>query len=102
MKMMLKAKLSEPGRLHAMIAATQGFSCAPLVRVPEISEVHVKVPSTQAPREFVSRSFAPPPTFLHWDEFIRMTDCFFPPMRILHPQPLHRFDARTRGRSPVR
>ena len=81
MKMTLKAKLSEPGRLlnwhvcvipsavvtqavaaagadgviidqehgpigfdtlHAMIAATQGFSCAPLVRVPEISEVHVK------------------------------------------------------------
>jgi hypothetical protein len=23
-------------------------------------------------------------------------------LRILHPQPLHRFDARTRGRSPVR
>jgi hypothetical protein len=41
-------------------------------------------------------------TFLHWDEFARMTDCFFPPMRILHPQPLHCFDARTRGRSPVR
>ena len=40
--------------------------------------------------------------FLHWDEFTRMTDRFFPPIRILHPQPLHRFDARTRGRSPVR
>jgi RNA-directed DNA polymerase len=31
-----------------------------------------------------------------------MTNRFFPPIRILHPQPLHRFDARTRGRSPVR
>ena len=40
--------------------------------------------------------------FLPWDEFARMTNCFFPPMRILHPQPLHRFDASTRGRSPVR
>jgi RNA-directed DNA polymerase len=30
------------------------------------------------------------------------TNRFFPPIKILHPQPLHRFDARTRGRSPVR
>jgi len=28
--------------LHAMIAATQGTACAPLVRVPEIHEAHVK------------------------------------------------------------
>jgi 4-hydroxy-2-oxoheptanedioate aldolase len=28
--------------LHAMIAATQGTSCAPLVRIPEIDEAHVK------------------------------------------------------------
>lgn len=28
--------------LHAMIAATQGSACAPLVRVPEIGEAHVK------------------------------------------------------------
>lgn len=27
---------------HAMIAATQGTECAPLVRIPEISEAHVK------------------------------------------------------------
>src|SRR5258708_485291 len=40
--------------------------------------------------------------FLHWDESTSMTDRFFPPIKILHPQPLHRFDARTRGRSPVR
>ena len=40
--------------------------------------------------------------FLHWDEFIRLTDRFFPSIRILHPLPCHRFDARTRGRSPVR
>jgi hypothetical protein len=40
--------------------------------------------------------------FLRWNEFTSMTDRFFPPIRILHPQPLHRFDARTRGRSPVR
>jgi hypothetical protein len=40
--------------------------------------------------------------FLHWDEFTSMTNRFFPPIRILHPLPLHRFDARTRGRSPVR
>ena len=28
--------------LHAMIAATQGTDCAPMVRVPEIGETHVK------------------------------------------------------------
>ena len=28
--------------LHAMIAATQGTTCAPLVRIPEIDEAHVK------------------------------------------------------------
>ncbi|HUC19765.1 MAG TPA: aldolase/citrate lyase family protein [Acetobacteraceae bacterium] len=28
--------------LHAMIAATQGTSCAPLVRIPEVNEAHVK------------------------------------------------------------
>ena len=28
--------------LHAMIAATQGTECAPVVRVPEIAEAHVK------------------------------------------------------------
>ena len=27
---------------HAMIAATQGFSCAPLVRIPKTDEAHVK------------------------------------------------------------
>jgi 4-hydroxy-2-oxoheptanedioate aldolase len=28
--------------LHAMIAATQGTECAPVVRIPEIAEAHVK------------------------------------------------------------
>ena len=36
---------------------------------------------------------------LSWEKFHRLTDRFFPPIRILHPQPLHRFDARTQGRS---
>ena len=40
--------------------------------------------------------------FLRWPEFVKLTNRYFPPIRILHPQPLHRFDARTRGRSPVR
>lgn len=40
--------------------------------------------------------------YLNWDAFTRLSARFFPPVRILHPQPLHRFDARTRGRSPVR
>jgi group II intron reverse transcriptase/maturase len=39
---------------------------------------------------------------LSWEKFHRLTDRFFPPIKILHPQPLHRFDARTQGRSPVR
>ena len=37
-----------------------------------------------------------------WSRFKRILDRFFPPIRILHPQPIHRFDARTQGRSPVR
>ncbi len=40
--------------------------------------------------------------FLNWEKFTRLVDRFFPPIRILHPLPCHRFDARTRGRSPVR
>jgi hypothetical protein len=40
--------------------------------------------------------------FVNWEKFSRLVDRFFPPIRILHPLPCHRFDARTRGRSPVR
>ena len=40
--------------------------------------------------------------FINWEKFIRLTGRFFPPIKILHPLPLHRFDARTQGRSPVR
>jgi hypothetical protein len=39
---------------------------------------------------------------LTWERFIRLVARFFPPIRTLHPLPCHRFDARTRGRSPVR
>jgi RNA-directed DNA polymerase len=37
-----------------------------------------------------------------WDKFIPLIDRFFPPIRRLHPLSCHRFDAKTRGRSPVR
>jgi RNA-directed DNA polymerase len=37
-----------------------------------------------------------------WDEFEKRTKRFFPPVKILHPLPLHRFDATTRGRSRMR
>jgi group II intron reverse transcriptase/maturase len=40
--------------------------------------------------------------FMSWEKFTSTTDRFFPSIRILHPLPRHRFDARTRGRSPVR
>ena len=40
--------------------------------------------------------------FMSWEKFTSSTDRFFPSIRILHPLPCHRFDARTRGRSPVR
>ena len=39
---------------------------------------------------------------LSWEKFTRLVDRFFPPIRVLHPMPCHRFDAKTRGRSPVR
>jgi RNA-directed DNA polymerase len=39
---------------------------------------------------------------LSWEKFTRPVDRFFPPIKVLHPPPCHRFDARTRGRSPVR
>ena len=38
---------------------------------------------------------------LSWEKFTRLVDRF-PPIRVLHPMPCHRFDAKTRGRSPVR
>ena len=34
--------------------------------------------------------------------FTSITNRFFPSIRILHPLLCHRFDARTRGKSPVR
>jgi len=40
--------------------------------------------------------------FMSWEKFTSITNRFFPSIRILHPLPCHRFDARTRGRSPVR
>ena len=39
---------------------------------------------------------------LSWERFTRLVDRFFPPIKVLHPLPCHRFDAKTRGRSPVR
>jgi RNA-directed DNA polymerase len=39
---------------------------------------------------------------LSWERFIQCVARFFPPIRTIHPLPCHRFDARTRGRSPVR
>jgi hypothetical protein len=39
---------------------------------------------------------------LNREKFLRLTGRYFPPIKILHPLPLHRFDARTQGRSPVR
>jgi len=40
--------------------------------------------------------------YINWEKLSRLVDRFFPPIRILHPLPCHRFDAKTRGRSPVR
>ena len=40
--------------------------------------------------------------FISWSQFMRLTSGFFPRIRVLHPLPLTRFDARTRRRSPVR
>jgi hypothetical protein len=37
-----------------------------------------------------------------WERFIRLVARFFPPIRTLHPLPCNRFDAKTRGWSPVR
>jgi hypothetical protein len=39
---------------------------------------------------------------LSWARFLKFVDRFFPPIKVLHPLPCHRFDATTRGRSPVR
>ena len=39
---------------------------------------------------------------LSWERFIQFVARFFPPIRTIHPLPCHRFDAKTRGRSPVR
>jgi group II intron reverse transcriptase/maturase len=37
-----------------------------------------------------------------WAKFQRLITRFLPPIKIRHPLPCHRFDARTQGRSPVR
>jgi len=40
--------------------------------------------------------------YVNWETLCRLVDRFFPPIRIRHPLPCHRFDAKTQGRSPVR
>jgi RNA-directed DNA polymerase len=40
--------------------------------------------------------------YMSWERFIHLTQRFFPPIRVRHPLPCHRFDAKIRGRSPVR
>jgi len=37
-----------------------------------------------------------------WARFHRIKMIFFPPIKVLHPYPKARFDAKTQGRSPVR
>ena len=32
---------------------------------------------------------------LSWERFIRIVERFFPPIKVLHPLPLHRVDAKT-------
>ncbi len=39
---------------------------------------------------------------LNWERMNRLVTCWLPPVRIVHPYPEVRFDARTQGRSPVR
>ena len=39
---------------------------------------------------------------LTWDRTHRLANRWLPPARVTHPWPAVRFDARTRGRSPVR
>lgn len=39
---------------------------------------------------------------MNWERFRPLVERYVPPIRILHAQPLHRFDARTQGKSPVR
>ncbi|MGZ4286935.1 MAG: group II intron reverse transcriptase/maturase [Solirubrobacteraceae bacterium] len=41
-------------------------------------------------------------TRLTWQRMHRLAERWLPPVRILHPWPNDRFDARTQGRSPVR
>ena len=41
-------------------------------------------------------------TRLNWDRMNRLAKRWLPPVRITHPWPSVRFDAGTRGRSPVR
>ena len=41
-------------------------------------------------------------TYMNWEKFGRLVDRIFPPISIQNLMPCHRFDARTRGRSPVR
>jgi len=39
---------------------------------------------------------------LSWERFVSLVGRFFPPIKTLHPLPCHRFEAKTRGRSPLR
>ena len=40
--------------------------------------------------------------YINWEKFLCLTNRYFRRIRLIHPHPCYRFDARTRGRSPVR
>jgi hypothetical protein len=54
-------------------------------------------------RKFASRKRRGQTARINWERwFIRFVARFSPPIGTIRPLPCHRFDARTRGRSPVR
>ena len=96
-------------RMHDPIAKTGAWVNQMLQRVPELLCGFRKPAracggtSTRCDGAGSSRSSdAAKRAFVAVKFLTSITARFFPSIRILHPLPCHRFDARTQGTSPVR
>ena len=102
-KMELRKTNARPHRENRSVGEADAARASELLRrLGQRPEPVVVLQRGEVALAQVAQAAQPERASLSWEKFIRLVDRFFPPIRVLHPLPCHRFDAKTRGRSPVR